>query len=265
MRRMGAVGEGATRACPPGLLTVALLFWVTATGCNNTCVRFTSNPSTGTLVIKVSDAKPTCTLSKASGTVVLNVSASPMPSAGSGPSSLQHIFVSLRGIEAHPGTIADEDSPDWQELAPQLAQQPVQIDLMARTADQCPQGSFSEAAVLAGVYRQIRLRLAPNQPATSEPVPEENACGSVGFNCVVTADGRIRPLALDGAAPELRIASKLIAGGFFRVLPDAGTDLAIEFNTSSSLVLPAGDAVRLIPVFTAAPQASCQSRGGFER
>jgi len=265
MRRMGAAGEGATRACPPGLLTAALLFWVTATGCNNTCFRFTSNPSTGTLVIKVSDAKPTCTLSKANGIVVLNVSASPMPSAGSGPSSIQHIFVSLWGIEAHPGTIADEDSPDWQELAPQLAQQPVQIDLMARTDDQCPPGSFSEAAVPAGVYRQIRLRLVPSQPATSEPVPEENACGSVGFNCIVTADGRIRPLALDGAKPELRIGSEHIAGGFLRVLPDTGTDLAIEFNTSSSLVLPAGDAVRLTPVFTAAPRAACQSRGGSER
>jgi hypothetical protein len=238
---------------------------VTATGCNNTCVRFTSNPSTGTLVIKVSDAKPTCTLSKANGIVVLNVSASPMPSAGSGPSSLQHIFVSLRGIEAHASTIADEASPDWQELAPQLAQQPVQVDLMARTADSCAPGSFGKGAVPASAYRQIRLHLVPTQPAMSEPVPEENACGSVGFNCVITADGRVRPLALDGAEPKLRIGSEHIAGGFFFVLPDVGNDLAIEFNTSSSLVLPVGDAVQLVPVFTAAPRAACQSRGGSER
>ena len=130
---------------------------------------------------------------------------------------------------------------------------------MARTADSCAPGSFGEVAVPAGTYRQIRLRLVPNHPATSEPVPEENACGSVGFNCIVTADGRIRPLALDGAASQLRIASEHIAGGFFRVLPDAGIDLAIELNTSSSLALPAGDAVRLVPVFTAAPRAVCES------
>jgi len=265
MRRMGAVRLGATRACPPGFLAAALLFAAAATGCNNTCVRFTSNPSTGTLVIKVSDAKPTCTLSTANGTIRLQVSASPVPGGGSEPSRIQHIFVSLRGIEAHPGTVADGDSPDWQQLAPQLGKRPVQVDLMAGTTGSCTSGSLGEAVVPAGAYRQIRLRLVPNQPATSEPVLEENACGSVGFNCVITSGGGIRSLALDGAEPKLRIGSEHIAGGFFLVLPDVGNDLAIEFNTSSSLVLPAGDAIRLVPVFTAAPRAACQSRGGSER
>ena len=264
MRRMCA-NEGAKRGFPRGLLPAVLLFWLTASGCNNTCVSFTSNSTTGTVVIGVTDAKPACTLSKANGTVHLQVGASPMPSAGAGPSSIQHIFVSLRGVEAHPSTIADEDSPDWQELAPKLAQQPMQVDLMARTADACAPGSFGEVAVPAGTYRRIRLRLLPNQLATSEPVPEENACGSVGLNCVVTADGRIRPLALDGATPELRITSEHIAGGLFLVLPDAATDLAIEFDTYASLAWPAGDAVRLFPAFIAARRAPCQFPRGSER
>jgi hypothetical protein len=265
MRRMCA-DEGAKRGFPRGLLpAAALLFWLTACGCKNTCVSFTSNSTTGTVIIGVTDVKPTCTLSKTNGTVRVQVGASRMQSAGAEPSSIQHIFVSLRGIEAHPSTIADEDSPDWQELAPKLAQQPMQVDLMARTANSCAPGSFGEVAVAPGTYRRIRLRLLPNQPATSEPVPENNACGSVGFNCVVTADGSVRPLALDGATPELRITSEQIAGGFFLVLPDAGTDLAIEFNTFSSLAWSAGDAVRLVAVFTAAPRAPCQFLGGSER
>jgi len=262
MRRMGA--GVAKKAFSPDLLSAALLFCLTATGCNNTCVSFTSNPPTGTLVINVNDTKSSCTLSRVNGIVHLRVGASAAPSTGSGPSSIQHIFVSLRGIEAHPSTIADEDSPDWQGLAPKLAQQPVQADLMARP-DSCAPSLFGEVAVPAGTYRQVRLRLLPNQPATSEPVPGENACGSVGFNCIVTTDGSIRPLALDGAAPELRIASERIAGGFFLVLPDVGMDLIIEFNTYSSLALPAGDSVRLVPVLTAAPRATCQSPVGSQR
>ncbi len=175
------------------------------------------------------------------------------------------MFMSLRGIEAHPSTIAGEDSPEWEQLAPGLAQRPVQVYLMGPTTVSCAAGSLGEAAIPAGLYRQIRLRLVTNQPTTNEVVPEENACGSVGSNCMVTSDGHIRPLARDGAAPELRIGSEHIAGGFFRVLPDVGTDLAIEFNTSSSLALQAGDAVRLVPVFTVAQRAQCQSLGGSER
>ncbi len=96
-------------------------------------------------------------------------------------------------------------------------------------------------------------------------MPGENACGSVGFHCIVTTDGSIRPLALDGAAPELRIASEHIAGGFFLVLPDVGMDLIIEFNTYSSLALPAGESVRLVPMFTAGARATCQSPVGSQR
>lgn len=264
MRLMNAAGQGAGKAFPQHLLTAALLLSLIATGCNNTCVSFTSNPPTGTLVIKVSDAKPTCTFSKANGAVRVQLSASPMPDEGSTPWSPQHILVSLRGIEAHPSAIADDASPDWQELAPKLAQQPMQVDLMARTAGSCASDSFGEGTVPAGVYHQIRLRLVPNQPGTSEPVPRENACGVVGFNCMVMADGNIRPLALDGAAPELPIASEGIAGGFFHVLPDAGTDLAIKFSAQSSLSLPAGNAVRLVPAFSVALRAPCPSLGGSE-
>lgn len=117
----------------------------------------------------------------------------------------------------------------------------------------------------AGAYRQIRLRLVPNQPPTGEPVPEENGCGRVGFNCVVTADGTIRALALGTAAAELRIATEQIVGGSFLVLPDTSSDLAIELDTRSSLALLAGDAVQLIPVFAVVPRGLCQSLGASER
>jgi hypothetical protein len=162
--------------------------------------------------------------------------------------------MTFRGIEAIASSIADDDSPDWRELAPKLATQPVQFDLLARGGDSTHPSTFDDVAVPADAYRQIRLRLSPNEPVTDESIPEENACGNVGFNCVVTSDGRIRPLVLDRQSSQVQVPSDPIAGGFFRVLPEATVNLKIEFNTQSSLVFPAGEALRLVPVFTVEPQ-----------
>jgi hypothetical protein len=175
------------------------------------------------------------------------------------PTTIQHIFVTLRGIEATPSAIPSDDSPNWRELAPQLATQPQQLDLLAHCADSCERNVFDDVAVPADAYRQIRLRLSPNQPATDESVPEENSCGSVGFNCVITADGGIRPLVLDSLSSQFEISSGQIPGGFFRVLPEATVNLKIEFDPQSTLIFSADDPVRLVPIFTVEPQASSES------
>jgi Domain of unknown function (DUF4382) len=251
-------GKGAASASVrPAFLTAALLFGVSLAGCHNTCVRFNSNSSTGTLGLNVNDSK-SCTLDPANGTVQLHVGSTTVPAPSPASGSIQDIFVTLRGVEAHPDAVAGEDSPGWQELAPQLEQQPVQVDLMASQAASRRPSLPGEAVVPAGLYRQLRLRLLPNQPAASDPpaglapVPATNACGSVGWNCIVTADGRVRPLALEGASPELRIASERITSGSFLVLPDVLTHLDIRFNPYLSSASPAGDAVRLLPWWTVA-------------
>jgi hypothetical protein len=202
-------------------------------------------------------------LNSANGTVRLRVT--PTPSAEATPKSIQHIFVTLRGIEATPSAIPGDDSPNWRQLAPKLASQPEQLDLLAHCADSCEQNTFDDVAVPADAYRQIRLRLSPNQPATDESVPEQNACGSVGFNCVVTADGGIRPLVLDNLSSQFQISSGDISGGFFRVLPDTAINLKIEFNPQSTLIFSADDPVRLVPIFTVEPQASSESTAAANR
>ena len=107
------------------------------------------------------------------------------------------------------------------------------------------------------------MRLSPNQPATDEPVPEENVCGIVGFNCVVTSDGKIRPLVLDTATSQFQISSDHISGGYFRVLPDTPINLDIVFDAQASRIFPAASAaaesVRLVAAFTVRPQTSCDS------
>jgi Domain of unknown function (DUF4382) len=250
--------SGATSVFPFAVTGALLLVWLAVAGCKNTCVSFTSSPSTGILAVGISDAEPNCTLTTVKGTVRVQIGTSSMPSLTTSPSSAQHIFVSVRGIEAHLNTVADDDSADWQGLAPQLARQPVQVDLMARF-DPCAAGPLGESVAPAGVYSQMRLRLVANRPDTGEPVPEVNACGSVGFNCIVRADGSIQRIAFDGGSPTLRIATEQIDAGSLLVLPDAGNAITIEFRTDLSLALPAGEAVRLVPVFTAARRAACQS------
>jgi hypothetical protein len=236
-------------------LLAALFFCPSLFGCNNYCFVFVSNPGGS---IATSTNTPSCQLNSATGTVRVSISASPSASAASAeaaPANIQHIYVTFRGIEAMASSIADDDSPEWRELAPKLATQPVQFDLLARGVDSTHPSTFDDVAVPADAYRQIRLRLASNQPATDESVPAENACGSIGFNCVVTTDGRIRPLVLDSPSSQFQIPSDHMSGGFFRVLPEATVNLKIEFNTQSSLVFPAGEALRLVPVFTAEPQS----------
>jgi hypothetical protein len=237
-----------------------LLFCLSFVGCGNYCFVFVSNPGGS---VSTSSNTPSCQLNTSTGTVSLRITASPTPDAQATPtpSTIQHIFVTLRGIEATPSAIPGDDSPNWRELAPSLANQPQQLDLLARCADSCDQNqpTFADVAVPADAYRQIRLRLSPNQPATDEPVPGENACGSVGFNCVMTADGEIRPLVLDNSSSQFQISSGQISGGFFRVLPDTAVSLKIEFNPQSSLFFPADEAVRLLPAFTVQPQVLSES------
>jgi hypothetical protein len=231
-----------------------LPFCLSLLGCNNYCFVFVSNPGGS-----ISTTSPSCPLSSATGAVRLHVTASPTVTAEATPTSIQHIFVTLRGIETSPNAILDDDSPDWHELAPKLATQPEQLDLLARTPDSCERSTFDDVAVPADAYRQIRLRLSATQPAADESVPQENACGSVGFNCVVTSDGAIRPLVLDRLSSQFQISSDHISGGFFRVLPDTVVNLEIEFNPRASRIFPAEEAVRLVSAFTVGPQASCES------
>ena len=88
----------------------------------------------------------------------------------------------------------------------------------------------------------------PNQLTSGDPVPETNACGGPGFNCVVSEDGRTYPLLLDGDPPELRITSGSIAGGFLLIPPDSNSNLVVEFKVTWSLSSFAETGVRLRPV-----------------
>src|SRR5271154_4776816 len=221
-------------------------------GCGDSCFVFVSNPGGGT----ISNA-PSCSVKPANGTVRVRMTSS-ITGTNYSPTGIQHIFVTLRGVEANPSATAGDESAGWQELTPKLATEPLQLDLLGRKSGSCEQNAFDSVKVPADQYRQIRLRLSSNPP-DSEPIPEENFCGNVGPNCAVTSDGVISPLVLDSGVPQIRIGSERISGSFFRVLPDSDADLNIEFNLQSSMLNAAGEIVHLAPVFTVDSQTSCES------
>ncbi len=246
-------------------LLAELLFCLSLFGCSNYCFVFVSNPGGS---ISTSTNAPSCQLNSATGTVRVSISASPTASGASAeaaPAKIRHIYVTLRGIEAIASALADDDSPDWRELAPKLATQPEQVDLLARNVESCERSAFEDVAVPADAYRQIRLRLASNQPATDESIPEENACGSVGFNCIVMSDGGVRALVLDHQSSQVQVPSDHITGGFFRVLPEATVNLNVEFDPQSSLLFAASEGLRLVPVFIVEPHSPCESSAPPDR
>ncbi len=231
------------------LLLVLPLFGISLTGCNNACFSATSNPPTGTVNIKAGDPTPTCALTTANGAVRVLTHTVSTCTLCSTSSRIAHIFVSLRGIEIHPSAIADDAAADWQELMPLLESHPLQFDLVSAPASRGALVSLGEGVKIpAGAYRQVRLRLVPNQPSSEDPVPERNACGVAGFNCVVSEDGRTYPLLFDGAAPEFRLTSEGIAGGALLISPDSNSDLVIDFHVVWALSSFAGEGVRLLPL-----------------
>jgi Domain of unknown function (DUF4382) len=230
---------------------VALLLVVGITGCNS-CVTFTSNPPTGTLGIVASEPRPVCTLTKMNAGVRLQLAAEPDCSSCLGSGQVQHIFISVRGIELNSSSTAQDNSSDWQQLLPpELEQRPLQIDLRESKVNQAVQAPSEKTALLpAGIYRQIRLRFVPNQPAIDERLPDKNPCGSGIFNCIVMADGSIHPFPLDDGSSELRITSARVEGVSLLLPPDTDTELIIELKFAWEWSSSADKGIRLLPALT---------------
>jgi hypothetical protein len=173
---------------------------------------------------------------------------------------MHHIFVTLRGIQANPDASADDDAPGWVELTPTLEHKPLQFDLLARSEESCPANLLVATLVPADVYRQIRLQISPHEPATDHSVLEQNECGEIGFNCMVTADGDIRAIKVGGSRALIHITSAQITDGFFSVPPAGDSDLEIALSGYSLLSLPANQAPELVPTFTATLVPPCAPR-----
>jgi hypothetical protein len=239
----------------PGVLLVCSLLCLLFAGCN-TCVGIVSNPG-GSGVVTVTNPS-TCSVPVVKGNLHPRINLSPALAAT--PSTMRHIFVTLRGIQANPNASADDNSPGWIELAPDLARKPLQFDLLAQSEESCPANLLVPTAVPAGVYLQVRLQMSPSEPATDHSILEQNACGESGFNCTIAEDGDVRAIKVGGSPAVIHITSAQISDGFFSVAPNRDADLEITLSGYSFLSLPASQAPAFVPTFTAALASPCATR-----
>lgn len=80
-------------------------------------------------------------------------------------------------------------------------------------------------------------------------------CGSGIFDCIVMADGSIRPLQLDAASPQLRVMPDRMDGAALPIVSGAGTDLIIEMKLMWELSSSANGGVQLVPTVTSSAKA----------
>ena len=196
-----------------------------------------------------------------SGMGTINVSITDPPSCKVPNGDFEHVYVTIRSVQAHTSATADDNTPGWQELAPQLNTQPMQIDLFAAGPNACLLTMLgSNTALPAGTYQQIRLLLVPNDGGNG-PLPANNACSNQGFNCAVLNDGSIHELQLSSQANTgLKIPPGQVEGGPITVAPGADVDLNIDFNACASIIVEGNGAFRLKPVLTAG-QVSTNTTG----
>jgi hypothetical protein len=258
MHRTGAM-EAAANVLRK-IFPAVLLLCLAVSGCGNSCYSFFWNGSGSGAAV----SNPSCPLTHATGAVIVQMSTASAPPGASAaflpplpsPRDVQHIFVTFRGVEARPTSAAREDLSGWQELAPDLAAHPMQLDLLMLDGDSrspgLSAGANTPAKVPADEYGQLRLRLVSLHPAPDDVIPESNACGNVGWNCIVFADRSLRPLEFDGATAEFPVPLEQGRNSGFRVLPDEILQLSIEFDANSSVFFTSNNAVHLIPVFRVA-------------
>ena len=144
----------------------------------------------------------------------INVSLSDPPSCMPPNGQFTHVYITVRSVQAHIDPNATDSSSGWQELAPQLASQPTQIDLFSKPQTTCVLAQLGSASLPVGSYQQIRLLLVSNSPAAGHSLPANNACAGNGYNCVVLGDTSIHELQLSSQANTgLKIPPGQIVGG----------------------------------------------------
>jgi len=193
------------------------------------------------------------------GSITVNLSDPPTCAFPNG--NFDHVFVTIRSVQAHTSATANDNSAGWQELAPQLNTQPRQIDLFSLAPNACLLVTLgSNAALPVGTYQQIRLLLVANSGATG-PLPVTNSCAGQGFNCVVLHDGSVHQLDLSSQANTgLKIPPGQIVGGPISVGAQQDIYLNIDFNACASIVQEGNGQFRLNPVLTAG-QVSTNNTG----
>jgi len=190
------------------LFLMCAVLLVIPVGCGNTCFAgfFNSNDNSNSSTVLVGGVSPSCSLPRP--TIAVKAAARLVHACTGCSASRQvtHLHLLLSGLELHPAAVADENSPEWQELAPDWALHPQWVDLVEDPAsNDAALSPIVTSQIPAGTYYQLRLHLAQPSSQRVEQPHAESHCSSVEASCVVTADGTFHSLQTLEGHPHLRV------------------------------------------------------------
>jgi hypothetical protein len=207
----------ATRCC------VALLTGIFAAGCGNNC--FVGFSGTGFIVKAQTGACGNPPIA-----VKLNVVVSTLRLCDkcNPPSSIEHLFVTIKGVQLRSTGNADTNPSAWVELAPELAREPRQIDLMGEGS---AQALVQNASVAVGTYSAARVQFASDSQDIHEELAAGSACKSGLRNCIVMGDERESSLAWppDNRA-EIIVPFANLPGHALALLSSSTTELQLNLE-----------------------------------
>lgn len=221
-------------------LAAAISFW----GCGgSTCVAgFVNNGAAA--VTAISGNPQPCSFTQTHGTIRAVILKAAICENCAPGARVEHVFVTIRSVQLRPAvrnsSDADSGDADWLELAPQLANEPRQIDLLS--AALLPQVLAENVAVPAEVYRELRLQFSPQFRPDAEQLGADISCRGELRNCIVRPDGRVEPLYWLENDPELTIPIRNEDNDSLMVLPGSQTDLrlGLELQRTFSFSSAAG-------------------------
>lgn len=225
------------------LLYLLLLSMVA--GCNNSCFVGVINPPNNSLTVSIGNPPPVCSLAQPKAAVKVVAHLAQACAFCSASRQVTHVHLLLSGMELHPGAVAEEDSSEWQELAPDWARQPQWVDLGEHLSSSGVAIPLNETEqVSAGTYYQLRLRLA-HPPLQDSGLPRAaSRCSSFDSSCIVTADGSFYQLqSLDGH-PYLQVE----AISPIDLRTNQPNRLRIELRPEWALQSPSSGVLDLVPL-----------------
>jgi hypothetical protein len=231
---------------PVTLFLMCAVLLIIPVGCGNTCFAgfFNSNNNSNSSTVLVGGVSPSCSLPRS---MIVVKAAAHLVHACSGCSASRQVtqlHLLLSGLELHPAAVADENSPEWQELAPDWALHPQWVDLVEDPAsNDATLSPIVTGQISAGTYYQVRLHLAQPSSQGVEQLQAESHCSSVEAICVVTADGGFHSLQTLEGHPYLRVEATLPID----LRGDQPNLLRIEFRPESALGFSSTGVLDVLP------------------
>ncbi len=163
------------------------------------------------------------------------------------------VWVTVTKVTANINGNESPNGSGWQTLI-DLTDSPMQINLLslADSSKVCLLKSLGSSGGLPpGKYQQIRLYLLSNNPASGAATPASNACGSHGWNCVISGSTTTELQLSSQVQTGIKIPSTNIMRGGLTVTAGQSVDLNIDFQSCASIVQEGNGQYRLKPVLFA--------------